>query len=417
MPWTTPPAEPTSFEAAAESARRLRLHQRILRDFGRIALEDLEIEPLLRRAVAQVARATGVRHAKVMRYRVERGDLLVEAGVGWKPGVVGKARFGTDPGSPSGRALQTNQPVLIDDIRGHPEFRLHPVIAGHGIVALLNVPVRIDRAVWGVLEADSERPGHFDDADAEFLEVMAALLAGALQRRDAVARAEAAAAEAAMRAERRGTLLRELQHRGKNNLALVAAMLARERRAAAAEQDARAAERLSGLMQRVSAVALAQDRLSAAEGGAAAGDDGGTDIDLAGYLRALLGGLGLSLAGRLVVEAELEPCVLPIDKAVAVGLVVNELVTNAAKHAYPEGEEGGVVRVALRRDEARAEAAVTVSDDGRGMDPAAAAEARRAGGGQGSDLLRHLARQLGAEVEHGTPERGTSVTVRFPLIA
>jgi GAF domain-containing protein len=56
-------------------------------------------------------------------------------------GVIGKARFGIDAASPPGRALQTGQPVLIDDLRGHPEFRIHPVIAEHGIVSLLNVPV------------------------------------------------------------------------------------------------------------------------------------------------------------------------------------------------------------------------------------------------------------------------------------
>ncbi len=206
-------------------------------------------------------------------------------------------------------------------------------------------------------------------------------------------------------------LLRELQHRAKNNLALVAAMLARERRTASAEQDGRAAERLGRLMQRVTAIALAQDRLSGAEGGAAAERTG---TDLAGYLRALLGSLELSLGGGVVFEADLESCVLPFDKAVAAGLAVNELVTNAAKHAYPEGEEG-VVRVALRTDEVRAEAALTVSDEGRGTDPAAAA-ARRAGGGQGFELLRHLARQLGGDIEQGTPERGTSITVRFPLV-
>ena len=410
-PKDRPLSDGTADPAEVEDARRRRLHQRILRDFGRIALEELEIGPLLQRAVAQAARATGVRHTKVMRYRVEQGDLLVEAGVGWKPGVVGKARFGTDPASPSGRALRTGQAVVIDDIRGHPEFRLHPVIAEHGIVSLLNVPVTFDSVAWGVLEADSERPGHFGEADAEFLETMAALLAGALQRRAAAERAEAMAAEAAARAERRAVLLRELQHRGKNNLALVAAMLARARRAASQQQDARAAGWIGDLMQRVTAVALAQDRLSVVEDG----DGNGTDIDVAGYLRALLGSLDLSLAGRLVFEAELDPCTLPIDKAVAVGLVVNELVTNAAKHAYPEAEEGGVVRVALRCDQGRAEAALTVSDEGRGTDPAAA-EARRAGGGQGSDLLRHLARQLGGEAERGTPERGTSVTVRFPLV-
>jgi two-component system, sensor histidine kinase PdtaS len=115
-----------------------------------------------------------------------------------------------------------------------------------------------------------------------------------------------------------------------------------------------------------------------------------------------------------VFEADLDRCVLPFDKAVAAGLVVNELVTNAAKHAYPEGEEG-VVRIELHTDEARAEATLTVSDDGRGIEPAAAA-ARRAGGGQGLELLRHLARQLGGDIEQATPERGTSITVRFPLV-
>ena len=174
-----PPPDRTTSPEAAKEVRRLRLHLRILRDFGRIALEELEIGPLLQRAVAQAARATGVRHTKVMRYRMEQGDLLVEAGVGWRPGVVGKARFGIDAASPPGRALQTGQSVVIDDIRDHPEFRLHRVVAEHGIVSLLNVPVTFDRVVWGALEADSERPGHFGEPDAEFLEAMAALLAGA----------------------------------------------------------------------------------------------------------------------------------------------------------------------------------------------------------------------------------------------
>src|SRR5919107_4646544 len=171
--------EPTGPDPVKE-VKRLRLHQRILRDFGRIALEDLEIGPLLQRAVAQSARATGVRHTKVMRYRTEQGDLLAEAGVGWRAGVIGKARFGIDAASPPGRALQTGQPVVIDEIRDHPEFGLHPVIAEHGIVALLNVPIRFDGITWGTLEADSEQPGHFDDLDAEFLEAMAALVAGAV---------------------------------------------------------------------------------------------------------------------------------------------------------------------------------------------------------------------------------------------
>ena len=45
---------------------------------------------------------------------------------------------------------------------------------------MLNVPIGFDGVTWGVLEVDSERPGHFHDTDVEFLEAMATLLAGAL---------------------------------------------------------------------------------------------------------------------------------------------------------------------------------------------------------------------------------------------
>jgi two-component system, sensor histidine kinase PdtaS len=96
MPFKALRDEPTGPDPVKE-ARRLRLHQRILRDFGRIALEDLEIGSLLQRAVAQAARATGVRHTKIMRYRTEQGDLLAEAGFGWRRGVVGNSPLTKSP--------------------------------------------------------------------------------------------------------------------------------------------------------------------------------------------------------------------------------------------------------------------------------------------------------------------------------
>ena len=181
----------------------------------------------------------------------------------------------------------------------------------------------------------------------------------------------------AVRAERRGMLLRGLHHWAKNNLAPVATLLARERRTATAEHDTRAAERLA---QRVTAVALAQDRLSSVEGkGKGKGNGDGTGTNLAGYLHGLLGSLDRSLRRRVVFEANPESCTLPIDKTVAAGLVVDELATNAAKHAYAEGEVS-VVRIELRTDEVGAEATLTVSDEGRGVD-STTITTRRAGEG------------------------------------
>jgi hypothetical protein len=81
-----------------------------------------------------------------LRYRAEKGDLLIEAGVGWKPGVVGNATLAVDYKSPAGRAFQTGAPVTIEDIRDTDEFRNPELLREHGIISIINVPVHRIRA-------------------------------------------------------------------------------------------------------------------------------------------------------------------------------------------------------------------------------------------------------------------------------
>src|ERR1044072_6387598 len=92
-------------------------YQRALATFTRIVAEADSEPRLLQNAAAQVARIIHIRHVKVLRYRADLGDLLIEAGVGWKPGVVGHVSFGADPHSAPGRSLQTGAPVACEDIR------------------------------------------------------------------------------------------------------------------------------------------------------------------------------------------------------------------------------------------------------------------------------------------------------------
>jgi hypothetical protein len=92
-------------------------YQRALVTFTRIVGEADSAQRLLQNATAQIARITDIRNVKALRYRPDKGDLLIEAGVGWKPGVVGHVTFGADRHSSPGRSLQTGAPVVCEDIR------------------------------------------------------------------------------------------------------------------------------------------------------------------------------------------------------------------------------------------------------------------------------------------------------------
>ena len=88
-------------------------------------------------------------------------------------------------------------------------------------------------------------------------------------------------------------------------------------------------------------------------------------------------------------------------------LVVNELVTNALKHAYPE-DAGGVVRVTFALTP-EGEGALFVSDDGTGMGPP-----RK--GSLGTGLVTRLVQQIGGQLEQVKQEKGTGFCVRFPVV-
>ncbi|MBY0294504.1 MAG: GAF domain-containing protein [Methylobacterium sp.] len=344
---------------------------------------------------AQVSRVTHIRRVKVLRYRPDQGDLLVEAGVGWKPGVVGKATLPIDSASPPGRSIQTAAPVVIEDLPNDPEFRLSPLLRDHGIVSLMNVPVMIDSRTWGVLEVDAAEPHIFNEGDVTFLTTFANILGVALLRQDTERKAAEAVAQCAREKSFSEVVLREFQHRVKNNFQTIIAFLALQRRHADTS-DSR--NRFGNVMDRVHAIALAQDQLSF--------ETGTGHVEIGDYLRALCANID-PRQETVVIEVHVEGGVqLPLDRAVPVGLIVNELVTNSLKYAF--GDEGGTIRVAFTMDPEMSEGHLVVEDNGRGM--GAPRE-----GGLGLKLIRAFSGQLDGQVEHEPAEKGTRTCVRFPL--
>jgi two-component sensor histidine kinase/putative methionine-R-sulfoxide reductase with GAF domain len=383
----TDPAHNLSQPGADQFAERPWRYLGILSDFSRIAAESADLDRLLQLACVQAARGIGIDHTKVMRYRAQEGDLLVEAGVGWKPGVVGQVTLGTDVASPPGRTLQSRQPTMIDDLPGSGEFRSSTMLRQHGIISLLNVPVVADGTVWGVLEVDSAQPRHFGEDDVSFLLTMAAILGAAIQHRAAAQKAADAAARATL-------ALSEQRHRDKNDFQLIVSLLMMQMRQ---QQDPETRRGFRHVMDRVSAISMAHDQLAAREGA----------IDLGDYLRALCGNLDQRREG-VRIAADLDSTVIAHGHAVALGLIVNELVTNALKHAFP-GDRQGTVRVTFRAQHETGEGHLYVADDGIGMGSPRS-------GGSGLELVQALARKVGGRITSESSGQGTTFRVDFLLV-
>ena len=311
---------------------------------------------LLQNAAAQVARITDIRHVKVLRYRPDRGDLLIEAGVGWKPGVVGHVSFGADRHSSPGRSLQTGAPVVCEDIRNDPEFRYADVLREHGIISVLNVPIFVGGKHWGVLEVDTIEKTEFEEFEIHSLSVFADIIGLSLAQRLAQADTLKAATDITNSRKQTELLLRELQHRMKNNLQVIVSFLALQRRQSSSEE---ARERIASVMDRVLAIGLAHDQLSF--------KDSASTVDMQDYLKALCANID-PRRPEISIEVDVDAAGIPLDRAVPVGLIVNELVTNSVKYAFDE--DGGVISVVFRVDQTIGEATLSVSDNGRGMGPA-----------------------------------------------
>ncbi|WP_207477661.1 sensor histidine kinase [Arenibaculum pallidiluteum] len=368
----------------------------IMADFSRAIGDATDLGSLLNLACLQAARATAVERSKIMRYEREHGDMLTVAGVGWKPRVVGHVRVGTDIASPPGRCLQTGVPVVIEDLPNDPEFRYSPVLRDHGIVSAMNVPIRVDGEVWGVLEIDSERPRSFGRPEIAFLSALANTLGQAVAFRQQAARTDEAFAEAAASLAAQKTLLRELLHRDRNDFQLITLLLMQQMRKQADEEARRG---FLHVIDRVAAIGLAHDQLAAR--------DGKGLVQLGQYLGALCGNL-THRSERVGIRHELAEIEIAHDRAVPVGLIVNELVTNAIKHAFPNGREG-TITVSLSLASEAKEAVITVADDGVGMGPPRP-------GGSGLELVAGLARQIGGRVQQLPSRAGTATEISFPLV-
>jgi PAS domain S-box-containing protein len=201
----------------------------------------------------------------------------------------------------------------------------------------------------------------------------------------------------------RDVLLQEVHHRVKNNLQVIMSLINMQVRQLG---DTHSRVALAECQHRIAVIALIHEKLYQSSDR--------VSVPFSGYARNLADNIVNATggtAGRVSLQVEADELSLGIDRAIPCGLILNELITNALRHAFP-GDRAGTILLELRRQDA-GRVSLAVRDDGVGI-PAAVEPERSTS--LGMQLVATLVAQLDGELQIAR-DRGTAVRVTFPLEA
>jgi two-component sensor histidine kinase len=263
---------------------------------------------------------------------------------------------------------------------------------GEGYESVALIPLRSGDEVIGLLQLNDRRRGMFTLEKIKFFEEMSAGIGIAVARKRA-----AAAMENSLREKE--ALIKEIHHRVKNNMQVISSMLNLQ---ATATNNEECRGILKGARTRIRAMSLVHEKLYQSQNL--------VNIDLGEYIQNLADHLFHAYQvkpDQIRLEMEFEKVPLDINSSVPCGLLLNELISNALKHAFPKYRKG-VLKIGLRRGvENRVE--LRVADDGVGFPEGF--DFRKADT-LGLQIVNLLMGQLEATIELDR-KNGTAFTVTF----
>jgi two-component system, sensor histidine kinase PdtaS len=256
------------------------------------------------------------------------------------------------------------------------------------------------RAVLNILEDASAERQQLQDVQRAVLNIFEDLAVEKARLEDArreVVRSELAARQSLKEKE---VLLQEVHHRVKNNLQVISSLISMQARQLG---EGPSRDALEECQTRVQAIGLIHEKLYQSQDYAR--------VPFSEYARSLAANVfhatGVSPAA-ISLKLAVEEVALSVDKAIPCGLILNELITNALKHGFPDGRTG-TIRVEICRVSG-GRLRLAVSDDGVGLPPSLNVATSTT---LGLHLVRMLAKQLAAELEVDT-DKGTSFRVSIP---
>ena len=225
-----------------------------------------------------------------------------------------------------------------------------------GFVSAALVPLRLNGRTTGLIHLADRRVRVAAGDDVELVEAVADYVCAAIQRVQAETSLHTALAE-------KEALLREVHHRVKNNFASVIGLVDLQRDTL---DDERSAAMLTDLSARIRSMAIVHELLYQSESL--------REIDLQEYVQTLIARLPVIFSGGVAVRFRIEAAGvrMGLDTAVPVGLIINELVTNALKYAFPQGQPrpgAAQCEIAIVATWDGAVYSLTVADNGVGLPP------------------------------------------------
>lgn len=370
--------------------------QKVLGDFGEFVLRCDDLDEILYKACVLIGEALDTDLSKVMEISGDGDSLLVRAGFGWQAGIVNTLRLAMADKSSETYSAALGAPVIVQDILTDDRFEFPRFLVDEGVRAMVNAPIILPGGKpYGLLQVDARVPREFDDDDIAFLRTYAAILGPVIDRLH-----KAHSLKLAL--EKNAHLLKELQHRVKNHLAIVTSLV-RMRARGTASSETRA--ELEAVGERIEALRLVHDQLHHSEMT--------ESLSFSRYVVPLVENLCRAhdcAANNVRPTFKIEDVDLSPEIAVPIGLVVNEFITNSIKHAFGRG--AGEVAVTSAVDEP-GRLILHLSDNGKGL-PSGAAEVPQ-GGGSGMNLIEALSRQIGAKPQWSSSADGTELRLEIDL--
>jgi two-component sensor histidine kinase len=268
-----------------------------------------------------------------------------------------------------------------------------------GIKTLVNVPIMARQKMIGFLGFDAVYARKlWSEDDIRLLKLIGEIIANALDRKTIEDRLQDSLRD-------KEVLLREIHHRVKNNMQIVNSLLFLQEQAVHDRVDTIALDAFEQSRARIKAMATIHDRLYRSSEF--------SSIDFEEYLNALVPELISSYADgdKIKIDVSAQAIRLGLDAAVPCALIINELITNSLKHAFPQGQSGIIKLTMNHKPEGGIR--LVVSDNGIGMPMIDGKQMLP--NTLGLQLVTDLARQLGGTVTVSN-EQGTLMQVDFSQV-